>query len=66
MINITEISENRKEKLFQKNFVLLLLWVRVLCAIYKSSYNVSNTSYLDSILHHSLSSTPSPVPGKEN
>jgi hypothetical protein len=33
---------------------LLLHWVEVHCDIYKSSYNVSNMSYLNSSLHRSL------------
>jgi hypothetical protein len=37
-------------RLFQETFILfyllLLCWVRVLSGIYKSSYNISNISYL--------------------
>jgi hypothetical protein len=36
---------------------LLSCWVKVHCGIYKSSYNVSNTSFLNS-LFHSLFSSP--------
>jgi hypothetical protein len=36
-------------------FLLLLCWVGVLCGIYKSSYNISNMSYLNSPLHCSPS-----------
>jgi hypothetical protein len=35
-------------------FFLLLCWIGVHCDIYKSSYNVSNMSYLNSSLHRSL------------
>jgi hypothetical protein len=49
--------------LFIFSFFLLLCWVGVHCDIYKSSFNISDISYLNSPLHHSPLFPPLPIPG---
>jgi hypothetical protein len=48
--------------LISSNFFLLLCWVGVHCSICKSSYNLSNISYLNYPLHCSFSSSLPQVP----
>jgi hypothetical protein len=46
------------------SFFLLLFWVGVHCGIYKSSYNTSNVSYLNSPPPPFSFKLPSPIPGE--